>query len=38
MAAVHFNPENILKRMSFTPAKTEKAEDEDTPEESEAAL
>ncbi len=40
MAAVHFNPENILKRMSFTPAKTEKAEDEDAdaPEEPEAAL
>jgi len=37
MVAVHFNPENILKRMNFKPAKTEESEDANTPEESEAA-
>ena len=37
MVAVHFNPENILQRMNFTPAKTDEDEDEDTTEESEAA-
>ncbi|MBC8471101.1 MAG: hypothetical protein H8D56_16650 [Planctomycetes bacterium] len=37
MVAVHFNPENILKRMNFKPAKTEESEDENTPEESETA-
>jgi hypothetical protein len=38
MAAVHFNPENILKRMNFRQAKTEESEDANTPEESEAAF
>ena len=37
MVAVHFNPENILKRMNFKPAETEESEDANTPEESEAA-
>jgi hypothetical protein len=37
MVAVHFNPENILKRMNFKPAKTEESEDTNTPEESETA-
>ena len=37
MVAVHFNPENILKRMNFTPVKTDEDEDSDTTEESEAA-
>ena len=37
MVAVHFNPENVLKRMNFKPAKTEESEDANTPEESEAA-
>ena len=37
MVAVHFNPENILKRMNFKPAKTEESEDENTSEESETA-
>ncbi len=37
MVAVHFNPENILKRMNFRQAKTEESEDANTPEESEAA-
>jgi len=37
MVAVHFNPENILKRMNFKPAKTEESEDENKPEKSEAA-
>ena len=37
LVAVHFNPENILKRMNFKPANTEESEDENTPEESEAA-
>jgi hypothetical protein len=36
LAAVHLNPENILKRMNFRPVKTE--EDEETPQEAEAAL
>jgi len=36
LAAVHLNPENILKRMNFRPAKTE--ENEETPQEAEAAL
>ncbi|MBW7992651.1 MAG: hypothetical protein FVQ84_21905 [Planctomycetes bacterium] len=34
MVAVHFNPENILKRMNFKPEETE---DTETPEESETA-
>jgi hypothetical protein len=37
MVAVHFNPENILKRMNFKPAETEESEDANTTEESEAA-
>ena len=37
MVAVHFNPENILKRRNFKPEKTEESEDADTPEESETA-
>ncbi|MHC4105017.1 MAG: hypothetical protein ACYSR9_08760, partial [Planctomycetota bacterium] len=37
MVAVHFNPENILKRTNFKPAKTEESEEANTPEESEAA-
>jgi hypothetical protein len=37
MVAVHFNPENILKRMNFKPVKTEESEDANTPEKSEAA-
>jgi hypothetical protein len=38
IAAVHLNPENILKRMNFKPAETDEPEDEDAPEEAEAAL
>jgi len=37
MVAVHFNPENILKRMNFKPANTEESEDANKSEESEAA-
>ncbi|MDT8301895.1 MAG: hypothetical protein RQ760_10460 [Sedimentisphaerales bacterium] len=37
MVVVHFNPENILKRMSFKQAKTEESEEANTPEESETA-
>ena len=38
LAAVHFNPENILKRMNFRLAREEKAAaDANTPEESEGA-
>jgi len=38
LAAVHFNPENILKRMSFRWAREKKAAaDANTPEESEGA-
>jgi len=40
MVVVHFNPENILKRMGFKPAQTEEAEEAEeanTPEESETA-
>jgi len=37
LAAVHFNPENILKRTNFKPVETEEAEDAETSEESEAA-
>ncbi len=36
MAVIHLNPENILKRMNFRPVKTK--EEEETPEEAEAAL
>ncbi len=35
MVVVHFNPENILKRMSFKQVKTEESEEANTPEESE---
>jgi hypothetical protein len=39
LAAVHFNPENIFKRMNFRPAETdEEPADTTTPAESEAAL
>jgi hypothetical protein len=38
MVAVHFNPENILKRMNFKAAETDEAEDQETPEEAEASL
>jgi hypothetical protein len=38
MAAVHLNPENILKRMNFKPVETDEPEDEKAPEEAEAAL
>jgi hypothetical protein len=39
LAAVHFNPENILKRMKFRPVgQDEKPKDANTPTESEAAL
>ena len=38
LAVIHFNPENILKRMNFTPAKSEEeTADANTPAESEAA-
>jgi hypothetical protein len=38
LAAVHFNPENILKRMNFRSAETdEEPADANTPAESEAA-
>jgi hypothetical protein len=37
MVVVHFNPENILKRMSFEPVQTEESEEANTPEESETA-
>jgi hypothetical protein len=38
LAAVHFNPENILKRMNFGPAKvSEEPADANSPAESEAA-
>jgi hypothetical protein len=37
MVVVHFNPENILKRMSFEQVKTEESEEANTPEESETA-
>ncbi|MHC4388298.1 MAG: hypothetical protein ACYSX1_06800 [Planctomycetota bacterium] len=33
LAAVHFNPENILKRMNFIPVKEEEPEDANTPAE-----
>ncbi len=36
LAAVHFNPENILKRTNFKPVETEETEDADTSEESPA--
>jgi hypothetical protein len=38
MVAVHFNPENILKRMKFKPVKTDEAKEQETPEETEASL
>jgi hypothetical protein len=39
LAAVHFNPENILKRMKFRPVEQgEKPKDANAPTESEAAL
>jgi hypothetical protein len=38
MVAVHFNPQNILKRMHFKPVETDESEDQETPEESEASL
>ena len=38
LAVIHFNPENILKRMNFKPAKSEEeTADPNTPAESEAA-
>ena len=38
MAAVHFNPDNILERMNFRPARSEEqTSDANTPAESEAA-
>jgi hypothetical protein len=39
LAVIHFNPENILKRMNFKPAESEEqTADANTPAESEAAL
>jgi hypothetical protein len=39
LAVIHFNPENILKRMKFKPAKSEEeTADANAPAESEAAL
>ena len=38
MAAVHFNPENILERMNFKAVQTDEPEDQESPEEAEASL
>jgi len=38
LAVIHFNPENILKRMNFKPARSEEeTADPNEPDESEAA-
>ena len=38
MVAVHFNPQNILKRMKFKPVEDDESKDQETPEKSEASL
>ena len=37
LAPIHFNPQNILKRMNFKPAGTDEEQQDDTPTEPEAA-